>query len=181
MNRLLAALALLPVTVVTAGCARPIPTTPSGFVGNPPVSLPSSSPPSPSPAPPPAFPNTSGNGPDRLFGTPIALGTPVSGTLHKSDPACFRQWDSSAVCRQYDFDAPAAGTLSATLRWPGPPAPLSDPDVFLVEPGGGWEVAREAWPAKEVSLRVNQGSTYRVIVMAYPPYELDFKLVVEMR
>src|SRR5262245_22558097 len=132
MNRLIATLAVLASIAIASACGRDrvstvFPVSPVAPTQTPdPRALiaPPANPPDP---------------PARIEGLPIVLGVPVSSAVEKNEPACLTRWELNwgGICRQYDLVAPADGTLSARLKWPGPQSPMLDPDVLIVEPGDG--------------------------------------------
>jgi hypothetical protein len=119
----------------------------------------------------------SGGGPDAIAAASVAAGTLVEGSIDGDDPVCFRNWDASGRCRQFDVTAPADGRLLATLRWVGSPRGLYDPDVFIVAPDGAWAFSDQGWPEKYATLPARRSLTYRIVVMAYGPSDQPFQLI----
>jgi len=117
-----------------------------------------------------------GSGPDAIAGLSVATGTLVEGVIDGDDPVCFRNWDSSGHCRQFEVTAPADGRLVVTLRWIGSRG-LYDPDVFIVAPDLAWAFSDPGWPEKYAMLPARRSLIYRIVVMAYGPSEQPFKLI----
>ena len=118
-----------------------------------------------------------GGGPDAIAAATVAVGTLVEGSIDGDDPVCFRNWDASGHCRQFDVTVPADGRLLVTLRWIGSPRGLYDPDVFLVAPDGAWAYSDQGWPEKYVTLSARRSLTYGIVVMAYGPSAQPFQVI----
>jgi hypothetical protein len=119
-------------------------------------------------------------GPEPIPGTRIAAGSPVAGTIDERDPTCFRNWDQTGHCRQYDLTAPSDGMMRATLKWPGRALGAYNPDVFLVAPDGTWVYAEDTPDEKHAMLPVKRGLIYRIVVLSYGASAQAFELIVDV-
>ena len=117
-------------------------------------------------------------GPEPIPGTSIAAGSTVEGTIDERDPTCFRNWDQTGHCRQYDLAAPSDGLMRATLKWPAISRGSYNPDVILVAPDGTWTYSDDTSPVKHATLPIKSGSIYRIVVLTYGTSAQSFELIV---
>src|SRR5262245_44481880 len=166
------------LVVLAVGCGSGAPTAPSPFPGNT-----TASPPASGSVPPPTYvpPTISSPGPTLIPGRPIQAGTTVEVIVESSNATCFQNWDASGRCSQYDFTAPADGTLRAVLQVPGLSRGVYNPELFLVTAGGAWEYVGSHWPELEGSLAVKGGMLYRIVIISYGPFPDTLTLSVELR
>ena len=163
--------ALVPILLLAA-CAPATPTSSSPFRAAPSSSTPVVPPTTTVPSP--------DRGPTLLPGTPISGGVRTEVTVEGTDTGCFRDWDASGHCRQFNFVAPADGTMRVTLELPSRSRGLYDPEAFLVTPDRTWDVTFDPWPVRHVSMPVKSGLTYHVVVMSYGPFPDTVFLTVDL-
>jgi len=133
---------------------------------------PTAPPTAPSPAPAP------NQGPSPITGTAISIGQSVNGRVEGDAPHCFQNWDSSALCRQFDLVTPSSGSLRVELTWAHVNGAW-DPDLFLVRPNGDSVWAGEAPTPRSATISVEAGLVYRIVILSYRP--LDFTLSTELQ
>jgi len=156
--------------VLVAACDSSLPTAPTART---PVQQPTGT--------PPGVVNTSEPGPVPIAGTTIWPGDSIDVMIEDSDPRCFPNWDSIGRCGQFDATVPADGTLVATLTASGPSRASWNPDVFIAASDGRWIYPDFGWPATRVSLPVERGLTYRVVVLSYGPFPDVLQLTVKVQ
>jgi len=125
---------------------------------------------------------TIGDGPTVGTGQSISQGQTVRSAVEFSDshPPCFRNWDASGRCNQFDIVAPQDGTLSVRVLWQTRPgAPPDNVDLFVVEPRG-WYASYGGDREASLIVSVTAGSTYHILVMSYRLPQ-DFELRVALR
>jgi hypothetical protein len=160
-NRALGVLGV--VVMISTACSQ-------RMVGPMPTSVPRDS-----PSPP------SGAGPTADRPTPIPLGARIDAIVEAGDAECFPNWDARGRCRAFEVVAAASGTLVASMIGSGPSRGMTNPEIFLIAPGGSWTWSDEGWPERHVKMAATNGVVYRIVVISYGPFPDVFALTVDMQ